>query len=43
MSEVGALTRVFPGWSLTELKALTRRERLHWLKYGAWRLERTGA
>ena len=43
MSEIGALTRAYPGWSLAELKALSPRERRHWLKYGAWRIEMTGA
>jgi len=43
MSEIGALTRAFPGWSLGELKSLTPRERSHWLNYGAWRIKGMGA
>lgn len=32
MLEVGALARKFPGWTLTELKGLTARERRYWWK-----------
>lgn len=39
MSELGALTRAYPGWSLNETRALSVRERRHWIKYAVWRHE----
>ena len=31
-SEWAALTQLFEGWSLEEIKGLSRRERLNWLE-----------
>lgn len=37
------LTMAHPGWSLTEIKAMTHRERKYWLKMFAWKKERNQA
>ena len=34
--EISMLVRLYPGWSLTELKHLTSRERRYWLDNGLW-------
>jgi hypothetical protein len=30
------ISRAFPGWTLTDIKGLTTRERRFWLAYAAW-------
>jgi hypothetical protein len=31
------IAREYPGWGITEIKNLTRRERDHWLSLMKWR------
>lgn len=34
------LARAYPGWTLTEIKHLSVRERTHWLRRALWEAER---
>jgi hypothetical protein len=34
-----ALSRAYPGWSLTEIKLMPHRERTYWLDLLRWRME----
>jgi hypothetical protein len=36
MHEIALLTRLNPGWNLTEIRALTVRERQNWLAFAEW-------
>jgi len=37
----GHLSNGFPGWSLTEIKSMSPRERLYWLKFLAFKNARS--
>lgn len=37
MSQLAALSRLYPSWPLSELKALSYRERMYWIEHGIWR------
>lgn len=39
-TEVELLAGHYRGWSLTEIKSLSIRERRHWLRRAAWDIER---
>lgn len=36
MSEIALMVRLYRSWGLTEIKALTRRERRYWIELGLW-------
>jgi hypothetical protein len=40
MSAWELLVRAFPGWTLTEIKELSLRERRHWVRRALWEAER---
>lgn len=42
MSEIALVARLFGAWPLSEIKALSLRERRHWINVGLWNLRKLG-
>ena len=35
------LSMIYPGWTLTEIRLMTRRQRSYWLKLAKWKREKS--